>query len=667
VTTLSIDPKECESTETEPPLETCSEAQEERAEHLAYTYESRHKGKLIETQVPEKTRLGLVAFLTQRFRRVAQQLPLLPRAIGLVWDAAPRWTIAWIFLLVARGLLPVAIVYLTRSLVNEALGAMKAGGGLAAYRPALMDAVLMAGLLLAMQALTSLDTWVRTAQAELIRNRISRLVQEQSAAADLGFYDNPEFFDRLHRARAESNTVPLALMENLGGLAQNGITMVAMAGVLTMFGLLLPLILFASALPAIYVVLKYAQRQHQWFLRRTPDERRSDYFQFILTGRESAAELRLFGLRDYFRGRFDDVRGTLANEKIALARETGMAEFWAGAVSLAMSGVGLLWIAARAAKGQASAGDLALFYQAFQQGSGLSRTLLANLAQIYRNSLYLEGLFEFLELRPEVVSPKNPKPTPDVLHCGIQFRKVSFRYPGNERFALKDFSLNVPAGKILAIVGENGAGKSTLIKLLCRFYDPESGSVVMDGNDLRTLDVEELRKRIAVLFQEPAHYNATVAENIAPGNGTPREVVRAGALAAGADSIAAKLPTGYDHMLGRWFDDGADLSVGEWQRVALARAFVRSARTATPVLILDEPTSAMDPWAETDWLNRFRKLAEGRTAILITHRFTTARIADDIALMVGGRVIEQGTHEELVALGGKYASGWAAQTERSVV
>jgi ATP-binding cassette subfamily B protein len=596
-------------------------------------------------------------------KRAARQLPLLPKAVSLVWTAAGGWTIAWAVLLAARGLLPVAVVYLTRPLVNSALAAMRSGG--TDYRPALINAGLMAAVLLATEALRSVEGWVRTAQSELVRNRISRLVQEQSAAADLGFYENPEFFDHLHRAKAEAATVPLALMENLGGLAQNGITMVAMAGVLAMFGPWLPLALLASTLPAFYVVLRYASRQHQWWVRRTPDDRRSNYYDYVLSSREHAPELRLFGLAPYFRGRFDDVRAVLTGERIKLAREQGTAEFVAGTAALALSGLSLLWIGAKAIRGQASPGDLALFYQAFQQGSGLSRILLTNFAQIYRNSLYLEGLFEFLDLRPEIVSREGALPPPETLSRGLAFRNVAFRYPGTERYALRDFSLEIPAGKIVAIVGENGAGKSTLIKLLCRFYDPEEGSVEMDGLDLRGLELGEMRRRIAVLFQEPAHYNATVSENIAPGRQEADAAVREAALAAGADSIAMKMAHGYEQMLGRWFDDGADLSVGEWQRVALARAFFRSARAATPVLILDEPTSAMDPWAEADWLNRFRKLAEGRTALVITHRFTTARIADRIALMAGGRVVEAGTHEELVALGGMYAAGWAAQTERS--
>jgi ATP-binding cassette subfamily B protein len=289
------------------------------------------------------------------------------------------------------------------------------------------------------------------------------------------------------------------------------------------------------------------------------------------------------------------------------------------------------------------------------------QTLLQNVGQLYANTLFLGNLFEFLALEPKVIDRPHPRPIPHVLTDGIRFERVSFRYPGSEGWALRDFNLDIPAGQLVALVGPNGAGKSTLVKLLCRFYDPEAGRITLDGIDLRELSLEELRSRITVLFQMPVHYNATVTENIALGDlaRAPDGELQNAARAAGADEIIARLPRRYDQLLGNWFESGTELSVGEWQRIALARAFLRQA----PIIALDEPTSAMDPWAEDDWLGRFRSLAAGRTAIFITHRFTTAMHADMIHVMVGGRIVESGCHEDLITDGGRYARSWAAQTK----
>jgi len=288
------------------------------------------------------------------------------------------------------------------------------------------------------------------------------------------------------------------------------------------------------------------------------------------------------------------------------------------------------------------------------------RTLLGNVGQLYQNSLFLGNLYEFLALEPKVVDPPAATPAPRPLRDGIRFRDVTFRYPGRERAILRHFNLAIPAERIVTIVGPNGAGKSTLIKLLCRFYDPEEGSVEMDGLNLKSMAMEDLRRQMAVLFQAPVHFNASVAENIGMGGlraAHDRAAIEAAGREAGADGIVGRLPRGYDSLLGTWFLEGTELSVGEWQRIALARAFLRQA----PLVVFDEPTSAMDPWAEADWMKRFRQLVAGRTTLIITHRFTTARFADVIHVMADGRIVESGGHEELLARGGMYAQGWVTQ------
>jgi len=601
-----------------------------------------------------------LSILGAKFRKLAAQFPYLPQALRLVWTAAPRHAGLWVALLVLQGLLPIGTVYLTRSIVNALVAAVRSTDPVAAARPALLLAALMVALLLLAEGARAAASWVRAAQADLVQDHISSLIHRQSLAVDLAFYDNADFYDRLHRARSEAGYRPVALLENLGGILQNGITLVSMLAILVPFGVGLPLALLASSLPALYIVLRHALDQHYWRLRATSDERHAWYYDWLLTAGETAAEIRLFGLGDHFHSAFQTLRSKLRAERARLSAKLGASEMLAGLFTLCAAGAALAWMGWRALRHEVTLGDLAMFYQAFQQGMRLSRSLLDNVGQLYANTLFLGNLFEFLSLQPNVLAPVRPVALPAPARS-IRFRNVSFRYPGLERTALSGLDLEIPAGRITAIVGSNGAGKSTLLKLLCRFYDPDEGSVEIDGVDLRCFDLAALRNSVTVLFQQPVHYNATVAQNVAWGDVVappdPR-AVKAAVELAGAVEIVERLPHGYDQLLGRWFENGTELSAGEWQRIALARAFLRPA----PIIVLDEPTSSMDPWAEADWLNRFRRLAAGRTALVITHRFTTARLADTVCVMAAGRIVESGPHSTLVAAGGPYAEGWAAQT-----
>lgn len=319
----------------------------------------------------------------------------------------------------------------------------------------------------------------------------------------------------------------------------------------------------------------------------------------------------------------------------------------------------MVWLLLGVSRGLVKLGDLVLCYQAFLQGQKLLRSLLESAGRIYRSTLFLENLFQFLAQTPRLAVPPQPVPLPSPLREGVRFEQITFSYPGSENNALSDFTLTLPAGKATAIVGHNGAGKSTLIKLLCRFYDPQAGRILLDGTDMKMFDPAQLRRSITVLFQEPVRYHTTAGENIVMGDlsaAGDHGRIHAAAVAAGAAAPIGRLPQGYETVLGKWFG-GAELSVGEWQRIALARAFLRNA----PIIALDEPTSAMDSWAEADWLSRFRELTGGHTAIMITHRFTTAMHADMIHVMAGGKIIESGNHEQLVAAGGHYAESWRIQ------
>jgi ATP-binding cassette subfamily B protein len=336
-------------------------------------------------------------------------------------------------------------------------------------------------------------------------------------------------------------------------------------------------------------------------------------------------------------------------------------ELVAQTIALAAVGATIVWMLWRLAQGLLSLGDLTLFYQAFNRGQSAMNTLMGSLNQVYRNSLFLEDLFTFLDQRPHLTAPAHPARLPPAMCDALRFEHVTFCYPGSDRPALQDFDLTVPAGQIVAIVGANGAGKTTLVKLLCRFYDPQQGRVTLDGIDLRQTASADLWPLITVLFQQPVQYHETAAQNIAFGNihaNVSRAEIEAAAYAAGADVPIQRLPHGYDAMLSKWFGK-TELSVGEWQRVALARAFLRQAS----IVVLDEPTSAMDSWAEAEWMARFRQLVMGRAAIIITHRFTIAMQADIIYVMDAGRVIEAGSHETLLALNGRYAQSWHTQMQ----
>jgi ATP-binding cassette subfamily B protein len=555
-------------------------------------------------------------------------------------------------LLIVQGLLPAAIVYLTKLVVD--------GLVIADVRLVLTRLLLVGALLLLMEVVRNAINWVRTVQAELLQDHITSLIHEKSVSADLAFYELSDYYDHLHRARAEARYRPVALLGNLGALLQNSITLVAMGAILIPLGPWLALALVLSTLPAFYVVLHYALAEYQWRQRTTADDRRAWYYDWIMTTAEAAAEIRLFGLGKHFQSTYKGLRGRLRGERLHLTRRQGGAELAASLIALLIVGAALGWMVWKALHGLVTLGELALIYAAFNQGQGLMRTLLENAGQLYGNSLFLGNLFEFLALKPVIVDGRHGK---EQVKVGIEFKGVSFSYPDASGRALDDFTMTIPKGKIVAIVGPNGAGKSTLLKLLCRFYDPQHGEIEIDGLNVKEIAVEDLRRMITVLLQTPFHYNTTVQENVFYGDLKASNLELDAAIkAAGAEEIVARLPQQEQTLLGRWFAGGTELSVGEWQRIALARAFLRRA----PIIILDEPTSALDPWAEADWLERFRTLAAGRTSIIITHRFTTAMHADVIHVMDRGRIIESGSHQRLLEQSGLYAESWSRQISSAV-
>jgi ATP-binding cassette, subfamily B, bacterial len=597
---------------------------------------------------------------------VSLRLSRLRRVFGLIWSAAPTLVIAWAILLLVQGTLPVAIVFLTKPLVDGLQAAVGRGVAWGTVRPLLATALMMGGLMALSELIRVALQWISTAKAELVQDHISDLLHAKSAALDLAFFESADFYDRLYRVRFDATSRPLALLESTGSLVQNGITILGIAGLLTRYAAWLPVALLLATLPAFVAVLHSNRRYHAWWMATTTDRRRAQYFGDLLTGATFASEMRLFGLAAHFRRRYLELRHQLRTGRLRLLRSQSVSLVVAESAALGTSATTVGWMVWRALLGLATLGDIALFLQAFQRGQGLMRALLANLGQIYSNSLFLENLFEFLDLEPRVVAPVEAVPTPATIAQEVRFVDVTFRYPGTDRVALDHFDLVIPAGRTIAIVGANGAGKSTIIKLLCRFYDPDSGRIEVDGIDLRRLAPEEWRRAITVLFQSPVQYQGTARENIALGDldasaladapSAPRRV-EAAADRAGAAATIASLPGAYETLLGKAFPEGTELSGGEWQRIAMARAYHRQ----KPLVLLDEPTSMLDSWAESEWFDRFNELREGKTAVLITHRLTIARRADVIHVMEHGRIVESGSHDELLGRDGPYARSWNAQ------
>ena len=491
--------------------------------------------------------------------RLLDNVPHLLRTFRLVWKAAKGWTTAWVFLLLIQGLLPVAAVYLTRLLVNALSAAVGRGVSFANFQPVLFYGLVMGGILVLTEVTQVCAEWIRTAQAELVQDHISALVQDKSASVDLAFFEMPEFYDNLYRARNDATSRPLALLESSGNVLQNSITLIAIAAILIPYGPWLPAALLLCTLPAFYVVIRSNRLHHQWWKATTVTRRRTQYYEHILTEGVFAPEVRVFGLANHFQTGFRKLREQLRTEKLRLLKNQFLAGLGAETLALIISGLTLIWIVRQALLGAVTLGDIALFYQAFQRGHGLVRSLLGNLGQIYTNILFLGNLFEFLELKSTVVEPAHPVPIPINLKRGVSFRNITFRYPGSSRPVLENFNLTLPAGQIVAVVGENGSGKSTLLKLMCRFYDPDQGSVEFDGIDVRSVSVAELRNRIRLTFQMPVCYQATARENIVLGSlkdNPAAEDIRNAARSAGADQVISRLPQTYDTVLGKWFPDG---------------------------------------------------------------------------------------------------------------
>lgn len=585
----------------------------------------------------------------------------LQRAIYLVWQSSPRWTVVGFGLLLIQGILPLAQLYLMKRLI-DILTLGVSGATPATLQSALLWIGLSGLVSLLGDACSALSKLTQTIQTEAVSDRVHSLLHTKSIQVDLQYYENTDYYNTLHRAQEQATYRPQMVLASLLQVGQSGLSLLGILALLTSLNWMVPLLLSIATIPGILMRVRYTGKAYGRVSSWTESERQSHYFHTLLTTEAHAKEIRLFDLGSLFSQWFQTLRTKIRREKIHLATQQSRIDLITnGSATLAVC-VACGITAHQTIQGAITLGGFVMYYQAFGRGQGFLRELLSNLIGLYENSLFLQDFYQFLDLKPTIVEPEDPKPLSPGWETGIRLENVSFNYAHSQRSVLKNINLTIEPGEVVAIVGANGAGKTTLIKLLCRLYQPTRGTITLDGVDLGDYSLTELRRQISVLFQDYIHYQLTVKENIWLGDievDPNSELIWAAAHKAGAHPTIDRLPHGLDTRLGNWFEQGEELSIGQWQKIALARTFLRDAR----LVILDEPTSALDPQAEAEVFARFRQLVRGRTAIIISHRLSTIKMVDRILVLSDGQLAESGSHEQLMQQQGLYAQLFTTQSQ----
>ncbi len=585
------------------------------------------------------------------------------RAFGLVWDAHRLSTALMGLWTVVGGLIPVGQAYVAKLIVDGVVGSLQAGlsagDGLRTVVPFLLAEFVLVVLQAAVAQARSLTEHILHARLNLAIN--TRIIRK-SLSLDLAHFENAEYYDKLQNARREADWRGLQIMNNGFYLVQNVLTLGSYAVVLLSFNPWLALLLFVATIPAFIAQSNYAELNFRVISWRAPEARKLSYLEYLLTDYDAVKEVKLFALGEPLLGRYADLFWSFLREDQAIAQRRSLASLGWGLLATLTYYAAYAWIVLQTLASAITLGDMTLYLMIFRNSQNTFESIFWGLSDLYENGLFMSNLFSFLELTPQMQAPASPRaPTAEAVR-GIEFEDVSFRYAGHTDWALQEVNLHIGPGDKVALVGPNGAGKTTLIKLLGRMYDPTEGRILFDGVDLREYDPAALRRRIGVIFQDFVRYHLAAAENIGFGQIEAlddRSRIEASAVKSGAHPLIAALPDGYETVLGRWFARGRDLSGGEWQKIALARAFMR----ACDILVLDEPTAALDAENEYQVFQQFRRLAEDKMAILISHRFSTVRMADRIYVLDEGQVREHGSHADLLALDGIYARLFTLQAQ----
>jgi ATP-binding cassette subfamily B protein len=584
-------------------------------------------------------------------------------ALELVWSTSRPLTIALAALTLVAGVLPAGIAFVGAKIVDAVVAAIAAHGATGAVDlSTVLTYVALEGLLVAALAATQrgLSTCQSLLRAQL-GQRVNEMILEKALTLELRHFEDSEFYDKLTRARREASTRPLSLVMRSFGLVQNFIALASYGALLWQFSPWAVAVLLLAGLPAFIAEAKFSGDAFRLFRWRSPETRMQMYLETVLAREDHAKEVKLFGLGPLLLDRYRAIFRKVFKEDRALTIRRDTWGFFLGLISTAAFYAAYAWIAVSAVRGQITLGQMTMYVLLFRQGQAAVSASLAAISGMYEDNLYLSTLYDYLDTpvdAPSGAAAAGPDPGD-----GVRFENVSFTYPGATEPAVHDVSLHLRPGHSLALVGENGSGKTTLIKLLTRLYVPSSGRITLDGLDLAQWNPVALRQRVAVIFQDFARYQLKVGENIGVGDVEHFEDEarwREAAELATASPFVEDLPAGYQTQLGKWFKDGRELSGGQWQKIALARAFIRE---GADILVLDEPTAAMDARAEAQVFEQFRELARERMVILISHRFSTVRMADEIVVIQGGRVLERGSHDDLMALDGHYAHLFTLQAK----